>query len=280
MSSYTDKIKSAARLVTLPDIYFKLKSLLDDPDYTMAEVALLVGRDPALSARFLKIVNSPLVRRHVQIETVSHAISMLGAKQVHDIVLGASVASSFQGLKPEIMDMRQFWHQSVRCGVTARQLSLRCAEVETERMFLTGLLHDMGHMFMYLAIPSQAEQAIIAAKDQNRPLYQVERELFGFDYASIAEVVMKDWHLPDSLLLPIKHHPEPDAGEPFMMETALLHIAQNLAQTDIDSSDFDLDACPIDPDAWQWTGLGEPACLDALKAAAANFADVRDSFFS
>ena len=88
------KVVKSAQLISLPDIYFKLKELIEDPDYTMAEVALLVGRDPGMAARFLRVVNSPLNRRASKIETVSHAVSLLGIRQVHDIVLSASVAES------------------------------------------------------------------------------------------------------------------------------------------------------------------------------------------
>ena len=54
---------------------------MDDPDYTMAEVAILVGRDPGMATRFLRVVNSPLYRRIRKIETVSHAVSLLGIRR-------------------------------------------------------------------------------------------------------------------------------------------------------------------------------------------------------
>jgi len=84
------KVVRSAHLISLPNLYFQLKELIDSPDYTMAEVAILVGRDPAMSTRFLRFVNNPLNRRTCRIETVSHAVSLLGIRQVHDIVLGAS----------------------------------------------------------------------------------------------------------------------------------------------------------------------------------------------
>ncbi len=118
------KVVESAKLISLPDIYFQLKELIDDPDYTMAEVAILVGRDPAMSARFLRFVNSPLNRRACKIETVSHAVSLLGVRQVHDIDLSASVAEAFDGIQNSVINMRKFWQQSFYCAVITKQLAL------------------------------------------------------------------------------------------------------------------------------------------------------------
>lgn len=114
------KIEQSAKLISLPEIYLRLNELIADPDYTMAEVALLVGRDPALAMRFLRVVNSPLNRRLNEIETVSHAVSLLGIQQVHDIVLCAAVAGAFDGVLTEVVSMKQFWQRSVYCAVTAQ----------------------------------------------------------------------------------------------------------------------------------------------------------------
>ncbi len=120
------KVVKSAQLISLPDIYLKLKELIDDPDYTMAEVALLVGRDPGMATRFLRLVNSPLYRRVRKIETVSHAVSLLGIRQVHDIVLSASVAEAFEGIQTEVMNMKKFWQRSFYCAVMTKQLALEC----------------------------------------------------------------------------------------------------------------------------------------------------------
>ncbi len=280
MNDMIEKIRKSAKLVTLPDIYFRLKTLLDDPDFSMAEVALLVVSDPGMAARFLRIVNSPLLRRAAPIETVSHAVSMLGSRQVHDIVLGASIATAFDGIRSDVMDMRRFWHCSVYCAVTARQLAMACDEIESERMFLTGLMHDMGHLFMYLGIPEKMQEVIVHAREQNRPLYLLERERFGFDYAKLAESVMKDWHLPDSLLIPVAFHPEPGNAGQFKSETAVLHLANRLVQADLETGTFGEDAFSVDPAAWQLTGLTEAQCIDARLTASEQFGAVAASIFS
>ena len=271
------KVVKSAQLISLPDIYIRLKELMGEPDYTMAEIALLVGRDPGMATRFLRVVNSPLNRRIRKIETVSKAVSLLGIRQVHDIVLSASVAEAFEGIQTDVMNMKKFWQRSFYCAVMTKQLALECEILESDRLFLTGLLHDIGHLFMYIAIPEESQHAILKAKKLERPLYQVERELLGFDYAKLGGYVMGQWDLPKSLQSITCFHPEPGKADQFASEAALLHLARLLVQTDLEAADFGARAFLVDPAAWQLTGLTEEHCLNARQTAAQQFNEVAES---
>ena len=271
------KVVKSAQLISLPDIYLKLKELMDDPEYTMAEVALLVGRDPGMATRFLRVVNSPLYRRIRKIETVSHAVSLLGIHEVHDIVLSASVAEAFEGIQTDVMNMQKFWQRSFYSAVMTKQLALESGTLESDRLFVTGLLHDIGHLFMYLAIPEESQQAILNAKKLGRPLYQVERQLLGFDYAKLGGYVMGQWDLPKNLQFITWYHPEPGKANQYASEAALLHLATQLVQADLEGGTFGAGAFLIDPAAWQLTGLTEEQCLHARQTAAEEFGAVADS---
>jgi HD-like signal output (HDOD) protein len=274
------KVVKSAQLISLPDIYIKLKELMDDPDYTMAEIALLVGRDPGMATRFLRVVNSPLNRRVRKIETVSQAVSLLGVHQVHDIVLSASVAEAFAGIQTEVMNMKKFWQRSFYCAVMTKQLALECEILESDRLFVTGLLHDIGHLFMYIAIPEESQHAILTAKKLEHPLYLVERELLGFDYAKLGGYVMGTWDLPKKLQAITCFHPEPGKADQFASETALLHLASLLVQADLEDADFGAGAFLVDPAAWQLTSLTEEQCLQARQTAAEQFGEVAESISS
>ena len=270
------KVIESAQLISLPDVYIKLKALIDDPDYALAEVALLVGRDPGMATRFLRVVNSPLNRRVQKIETVSHAVSLLGIRQVHDIVLSASVAEAFDGMHNDVMTMKKFWERSVYCGVMTKQLALECGAKEIDRFFVMGLLHDIGHLFMYQAIPEESQRAILVAKDLERPLYQVERELLGFDYAKVGGYMMKHWDLPKSLQAITWLHPEPGKANQYALETALLHISSLMVQADMDGGAF---GPAVDFAAWELTALKMDQCLQVQQTAAEQFGSVTESIF-
>jgi HD-like signal output (HDOD) protein len=275
-----NKVVKSAALISLPDIYIKLKALIEGPDYTMAEVALLVGRDPGMAARFLRVVNNPLNRRVRQIETISHAVGLLGVRQVHDIVLGASVAEAFTGIKNNVMNMKKFWQRSFYCAVLSKLLAAECGTVDSDRLFVMGLLHDIGHLFMYVAIPEASQETILIARRQNRPLYQVERELLGFDYAQVGGFVMREWELPKKFQAITYFHPEPGKATGYPEETALLHLSTLLVLSELEAGVFGEEAFAVDPTVLSTTGLTVERCLDVRRTAADTYAEVANSIFS
>jgi HD-like signal output (HDOD) protein len=108
MESILEKFTDTAELPSLPNTYLRLQTLLEEPDYALAEVAVLISNDPSLAMRLLRMVNSAYFGMSAQIVTVSHALSILGTDQVHNLVLATSVANAFKGIPSSIMDMQQF----------------------------------------------------------------------------------------------------------------------------------------------------------------------------
>ena len=274
-----DKVEQTAQLITLPEIYFRLKELLAEPDYTMAEVALLVGRDPALAMRFLRVVNSPLNRRSRTIETISHAVSLLGSRQVHDIALCATVAESFEGIRTDLVNLKLFWQRSVSCAVLAQRLAAASGDMASDRLFVIGLLHDIGHMLMFLAIPEESQQAILQAKEMQKPLFQVERELLGFDYAQIGGNLMGKWGFPKRLQIATRYHPEPHLAKQFSQETSLLHLSHLLVQADLEEGRFGAIPFVAEDSSWMTTGLTEERCVEIKQTSLTECAEVANSLF-
>jgi HD-like signal output (HDOD) protein len=273
------KVIQSARLVSLPGLYIKLRELMDEPDYSMTEVAVLVGSDPGMATRFLQLVNSPLNRRVHKIETVSHAVSLLGLQQIHDLVLSTSVAKAFEGIQQHKMDMKKYWQRSFYCAVMAKQLAQECGILESDRIFTIGLLHDIGHLVMYLSIPEESQAAALKSQKTAKPLYLIERELIGFDYAKLGRYLMKQWNLPEKLQLITYFHPEPGKADHFIEETAVLHLSYLLVLSDLEEGVFGEGAYIVDPSVWSNTGLTEEDCLEYRQTAAEQFHKVKNSLF-
>lgn len=269
-----------ARLISLPDIYVRLKALMDDPEYTMAEVALLVGRDPALAARFLRFVNNPLNRRINKITSISHAVSMLGSQQIHDIVLSVSVTKAFHDIPSQLVDMKKFWARSCSCAVLLKELAMKEDIPGSDRLFVIGLLHDIGHLLMYTTIPDEVQQSLQEARRLDRPLYLVERDILGFDYAAVGGYMMRQWHLPESFQAIISCHPEPGKATQWPLETALLHLSSRLVTAEVWNATFGEGVLAVDPSVWQTTGLTPEQCLEYRKASAENFNEIAESIFA
>lgn len=250
-----------AKIGTLPDLYFRLQNLLNDPEYTMAEVAVLIRMDPAISMRMLHLVNSSLYGFSRKVETVGHAITLLGTQQVADLVLTTSIVSVFKGMASGSMDMQRYWRNSVTCATAARQLAEMCKECDRERLFVAGLLHDIGHMIMYQAIPALAQQALAVAQTTNEPLFKIETKLIGYHYGEVGSSCLTGWSLPECLCETTLHHVEPEKAVRYPRETAIVHLAMLLARAVDGQAVFDEGALTVSETAWEATGLTANDCV-------------------
>ena len=260
MSTVWEQLATDARLVSLPDVYLRLRSVLDDPNSNLADVVDVVGKDPAMTTRLLRIVNSAYFGLGNEIDTISRAVGLLGTQEVHDLVLAASVAKSFEGMSNEVMDMQRFWRQGVRRAITGRDLAVLCNVLDGERLFVACLLCDIGHLYIYQLAPQKAQQAIELAQVQGIPLYKAEQALLGTDYAQVGGELMRRWQLPQSLWEPTECHVEPTGSQDYELFTSLMHIAVHLT----DGAEQDVDAmlrlAGVWEHAWEVTGLSADQC--------------------
>ncbi len=272
-------VSQVTKLVSLPGVYFKVKKLVDDPDASLVEIGEVITQDPALTMKLLRIANSAFFGFAAKITTVTRAVNLLGIQQVHDLALAVSVAKAFEGISSEVMDMERFWRNSVYCGVAARIVAVRCNVLDSERLFVEGLLRDIGHLILYDRMPVEAGEALIRSRESGQDLYQVERLLLGFDFAQLGAMLMAEWRLPESLREAVHYHPEPARAQCFQLETSIVHIASRI--TDLTEAGVDPEqwARLIDPYAWRTTGLSEDFIPTVIGEAGERTAETVELFF-
>lgn len=222
-------IDSIDRLPSLPAVYLRVRELIDDPHATLQQLADVVATDPPLAARTLSIVNSAYYAQPRRIETLSRALSVLGMRRTHDIALAASMATTFAGIRPAELDMSRFWRGSVYRAVAARRLAAVCGLLDVERLFIEGLLSDLGHLVMYLKVPQQALTARTAAQAGTETLAVAERRLIGCDYAQVGAALLARWRLPAAIEQVVRHHVDPRRGGERALEAAIVFVGAHLA---------------------------------------------------
>ena len=207
-------------LAAFPDIYFNISQTLQRPNVSAADIAKVVSSDMVLSARLLKVVNSPFYGFRAQIDTVHRAIALAGMNELLTLALGMTAVNYFQDIPPGFISLESFWRHSVGCGILARSLSESIPEMNPERMFTAGLLHDLGRLVMSKELPQLTAMSMALALDKRIPQVEAEQMVLGFDHAQIGGELLRQWAFPDILVSLVENHhaphamPQPTGGMP------------------------------------------------------------------
>lgn len=228
MSNSQEYLVDIASLVTLPDVYIAVKEAVEDPDIGMMELAELVSFDPAISTRLLKIANSPFYGQVSQIDTVKRAVALLGTKTVHDTVLAISVSGAFQSIAGVNYDVAAFWQGSIMRAVVAKSCAIELKIPEPDRLFILGLLSDIGHMIMNIRAPHLMQKVLSQHKKTGFPLFQFERSTFGFDHGELGADLLEGWSIPNSIIAGIRYQNCPEIAPEYRQEAAIIYCAARL----------------------------------------------------
>lgn len=190
----------------LPEAVTKIKSLIDDDKASMEEIAEVINYDPAIMSQVLKISNSALYKFPSTISTISKAIQVIGTRSVYDLVLAYGVANAFKSISNDSINLELFWERGVSCGLLAKHFAEELHVKEPERLFVCGLLHNIGELVMVKFYPDIAEKCNKISKTDT-PL-DLELANLGFSYAEISAELLKLWGIPVEIYQPISRiHP-------------------------------------------------------------------------
>jgi len=224
-------VEHIKELVMLPEVALRISGMADDPSSSAADIGHEISKDAALTARVLRVANSPAFGQHGKIGTISRAITVLGVRQVRDLTVGLTAIRTFDGIANELVTMESFWRHSVLCALAAGHIASRRRVGRNDALFVAGLLHDVGQLVLFNRAPELARQALRMSADAigGEDLHLCERRLMGFDHAAVGVALARNWGLPRSLQECIEFHHEPDRAQEYPLEAAIVHIADSVA---------------------------------------------------
>ena len=279
MHSAQELVSQIETLTSLPDVYERVRAQVESPEGSIVEVARLVGADPALSARLLRLVNSALYGPRGRIDDVLRAVTLLGLQQVHDLVLAMSLQATFAGIRPARLDMQRFWRSSLLTGLAARAAAQTAAQPMAERLFVIGVLADIGHLVLYQTVPELAAMARREAETGKEALDAAERRIVGCDFAEVGAALMDRWQLPDRFAGAIGTQMLPRLGGAFAAGAAALHLARRIAEAGTKGEASAEAAAAIDADVWPLIGLAPEQLPNIREDAELNLAAYLALFF-
>ncbi len=270
-------IDRSGKLGTLPAIVHRIFQVMDDPSSTAIQIGRIINEDPALTARLLKLVNSPFYGFVSKVDTVPRAIALIGHRELRSVVLATSAIKAFEGIPADLVDMEAFWKRSLNTAVVARVLAAFRREKEIERFFIVGLLHDIGSLLLYLQQPEQQAQAIVQSHADNSPLWLAEKDVFGFDHAEVGGALLKKWNLPPLLCQAVRFHLYPDqAPESDQSAAWLVHLAWQIVRHHLERDNRLAEDAEVDAEIWAANELAPDLLPQILEKAEQQFMASRD----
>ena len=249
-------------LPEIPSIAFELNEVIENPMSSADHIARLVSKSPSLTAVLLKIVNSSFYGLSSKISTVSHAVSLIGTREISGLALGISILSIFKNIPKETIDMPSFLRHSLACGILSRVFAAHKNMPQTEQMFVSGLLHDLGRLMLYIYFPDESRNILALSRNQNSMLYKEERNYLGCDHARVGRQLMKQWKLPPILENNVFYHHNPSEARQSVPAT-IVHLADIIVNGLGIGSSGEKFVPPLDYAAWENLALS-PSSFETI----------------
>ena len=153
-------------LVSPPGVCLRLFELIHAPTTGVKDIAAVVGVDPNLTTRLLRLANSSFYNFARKIDTISRAVAVIGTAELYQLVLSVSAVKTFSSIPNELVKMDTFWRHSVYTGLLARALAIRINVLHPERLFVSGLMHDIGSLVLYNQRPDDRRDSLLVAEGE------------------------------------------------------------------------------------------------------------------
>ncbi|MDD5284401.1 MAG: HDOD domain-containing protein [Desulfuromonadaceae bacterium] len=262
-------IMDTKTLPTLPGVINKLNSLSDNDKASVQEMAKVVTSDQVLSARILRLANSPSYGFY-RVSTISNAMILLGVNVVKSLALSSSIF--------EIMEKNSvgLWEHSLGVGVAANLLARRLKLPECEEIATAALLHDIGKVIVSIKCNEAEKEILKLVRDRGFYIREAEREVLDTDHAEVGGWLAKSWFLPDKLSEPVAFHHDVVKSENHRIKTSVVHIADVLIKASGFGNSGDCHVPKIQQVAWDTLKLNEQVLSDVVDEIEDKLVEVKN----
>jgi len=205
----------------------RISSLLNDINVSSRNLTEAISYDPILTARILRLANSPIYSLQKNVATLRQAIEVVGMKSIYEILIIGLAADSFA---KEIRDSREgqkIWEHSLAVALVSRELGRLLGLRGIEEAFICGLLHDIGKILLLRA--DFAEYTTLLAEENENVMLQTEIVNYGYTHAQVGSFVANRWGLPEGVCHTILNHHNPSQSGQFVVIAHLVCVADLIA---------------------------------------------------
>lgn len=230
-----ERIRNCATLPSLPTIAVQVLELAQKEEVDIGEIARIISKDPALSGKILKTVNSSFYGRQQAVSTISQALVILGLQSVKTLVLGFSLVSNLAKSKSKGFQHINYWRHSIFGAAAARSIAGKLGIVQQEEAFLIGLLSDIGMLVLDQVLGDEYGE-IVERAVSHHDISRIELETLQMTHAQVSGTLAEQWKLPPLLSTPIAfHHNSAGVTDPQLKRlTEVVEFAARCADVFVD----------------------------------------------
>jgi len=197
-------LSDSTRLYSLPQTLVEVLRITKDETSSAADLAGVLVKDPAMTTKILRIVNSPFYGAGRQIGSMKQAVITLGLRQVTAVALSTSIYNMTNNWE-SIFDRVRFWRHSLEVAIAARTIAEKTGYRRLEEIFISGLLHDVGLLILENSFPAEFEK-IWKESRRHGNLTDLEEEAWGTNHARVGQFLFEQWQLPEEICQAVGCH--------------------------------------------------------------------------
>jgi HD-like signal output (HDOD) protein/CheY-like chemotaxis protein len=228
-------------LPSLPSLYFEILRELESPSGSLDRMGEIIGRDAAMTAKILHLVNSAFFGLQRELSDPTEAVMQLGLETIRSLVLGIHVFSEMKTTGKAAMLSQELWNHCLATAIRAKSIAKteRLDRELVETSFTAGLLHDVGRLVLLANLPGECLEAWRRAEEEHLPLVETERSVFGADHGAVGGYLLGLWGLPARLVEAcVYHHFPAQCPNREISPLSIVHVANFLVHDSPDAGNF------------------------------------------
>jgi putative nucleotidyltransferase with HDIG domain len=268
-----DQILAVKDLPTLPKVLDEVSRLVKDPDSSTEQIAKLISMDQVLSAKVLKMVNSPIYGFSGRISSIHHALVLLGFNVLRGVIVSTSVMDMMH------QAMVGLWEHSVGCALASSTVARHVGLKDVEDISVAGLLHDLGKVVTAVQLPELKSSIEAMVKAQDLTYLDAERAVLGFGHDRVNAWIADHWKLPPAIKEGMSYHHKPQLARFYPEVACCVHLGDFMVRVFEYGSGGDDNVLFLEPDALKKLKL-RPSDLEAiLDQLCEQFIEIADLSF-
>jgi HD-like signal output (HDOD) protein len=222
MEQVEQLLQQAHNLPSLPNLHVRMLGILDEPDSDLRDLARMIGYDPSLSGRVMRLANSPLFGAGGSEPSLDTAVVRLGTSGIRHALLTSVVMTALPS-SSAVFNAREFWALSVASALSARKIARDLRYARPEDAHLAGLVHCVGEAVLAVHFPERFERAVEEAQQDGCGLVETMWAEFGVIHPALCARVLEEWRFPRAIIEAVEYQLDPrEAPNQFLLASIVL----------------------------------------------------------